>query len=56
MGKTWWPEDEAIKIAAEHLGFQRVGESIREAFRSAINGLLRQERLERDGERLRVVV
>jgi type III restriction enzyme len=53
MGSTWWEQDDAIRAGARYLGFRRAGSSIVEAFKSAINGLIRQELLERDGARLR---
>jgi hypothetical protein len=37
-----YERDEAIKLAATHLGFKRVGKKVDEAFRSAINGAIRR--------------
>ena len=37
-----YEQEEAVKLAAAHLGFQRVGPAIAEAFRSAINGTIRR--------------
>ena len=37
-----YDRDEAIKLAASHLGFRRVGKNIYTAFRSAINGAIRR--------------
>ncbi len=53
MGSTWWDQDDAIKTVARHLGFRRTGSVIQEAFKSVINGLLRQDILERNGNLLR---
>ncbi len=55
IGHTWTDEDEAIRAATRHLGFNRTGPNIREAFKSAINGLIRQKELERNGRMLRRV-
>jgi hypothetical protein len=53
IGRTWTDEDEAIRAATRYLGFRRTGPKIERAFKSAINGLLRQDELERDGRALR---
>jgi Predicted helicase len=53
IGHTWTDEDDAIRAATRHLGFRRTGPKISKAFKSAINGLLRQNELERDGRALR---
>jgi hypothetical protein len=53
IGRTWTDEDEAIRAATRYLGFRRTGSQIDRAFRSAINGGLRQGLLERDGRMLR---
>ena len=53
MGNTWWDQDDAIRAAAYHLGFARTGHRICDAFKSAINGLIRQGQLERAGSSLR---
>ena len=55
IGRTWTDEDEAIRTAARYLGFRRTGSQIDRAFRSAINGGLRQGVLERSGRMLRSV-
>jgi len=36
-----YDREDAIKLAASHLGFKRVGKNIDAAFRSAINGAIR---------------
>ena len=46
MGAVWWEREEAIRAAARHLGFKRTGSSIRDAFKSAINGAIRRGLLE----------
>ncbi len=53
MARKWWQQDKAIKAVSSYLGFRKMTESINNSFRSAINGLLRQNLLERDGENLR---
>jgi hypothetical protein len=53
MGSTWWEQEEAIRAGARYLGFRRAGSAIVDTFKSVINGLIRQGRLERDGYRLR---
>jgi hypothetical protein len=55
MGTTWWDQEDAIRAAVRYLGFRRTGSAIQEAFRSAINGAIRQGLLERDGTMLRVI-
>ncbi len=55
MGSTWWEQDDAIRAAARYLGFRRAGPAIQRAFRSAINGAIRQGRLERDRRMIRAV-
>lgn len=42
-----------MRSATRYLGFNRTGPNIRDAFESAINGLIRQDELERDGSMLR---
>jgi hypothetical protein len=53
IGHTWTDEDDALRAATRHLGFRRTGPKIERAFKSAINGLLRQNELERNGRNLR---
>lgn len=53
VGTDWTERDDAIRAAAYHLGFKRVGKNIRKAFASAITGLLRQHRLESAGSLVR---
>jgi len=50
---AWTDEDEAIRAGTRYLGFRRTGPKISKAFKSAINGLLRQNELERNGRFLR---
>ncbi len=56
IGRIWTDEDAAIRAATRHLGFRRTGPKISKAFKSAINGLLRQNELERDGHNLRRLI
>jgi hypothetical protein len=44
-----YEREDAIKLAAAHLGFKRVGPNIDEAFRSAINGGIRRQVIGKDG-------
>lgn len=53
-GRTWTKEEEAIRSATRWLGFRRTGPNIEKALRSAINGAIRQNVLERNGAMLRV--
>lgn len=53
MGAVWWEREEAIRAASRHLGFKRTGSLIRDAFKSAINGAIRRDILERDGNLIR---
>jgi hypothetical protein len=53
MGPGWMEQDDAIRAAANHLGFQRTGKNIVSTFESAINSALRRGELERDGTRIR---
>jgi len=53
VGKKWIERDDAIRAAAGRLGFKRLGKRIRAAFASAVNGLIRQGRLEYDGSLIR---
>jgi hypothetical protein len=55
IGTTWWDQEDAIRAAARHLGFRRTGSAIQEAFKSAINGAIRQGLIERDGYRFHKV-
>jgi hypothetical protein len=53
MGAVWWEREEAIRAAARHLGFKRTGSSIRDAFKSAINGAIRRGLIEYSGSMIR---
>ena len=46
MGSTWWDRDDAINRAARYLGFTRTGSKIYDYFKSIINGLIRECKLE----------
>lgn len=50
LGTVWREREEAIRVAARHLGFRRAGPVIADTFRSLINGLIRQGRLESGGD------
>jgi hypothetical protein len=51
MGSTWWDREDAINRAARYLGFTRTGAKIYDSFKSIINGLIRDGRLESDPEK-----
>jgi type I restriction enzyme S subunit len=53
IGRPWITRDDAIRAFARSLGFARTGEQIDHTARSLINGLLREGRLESDGECIR---
>jgi hypothetical protein len=53
-GPSLWDRDEAIRLAARHLGFRRTGPQIVEEFRSAINAGIRRGILEREGAQIRL--
>jgi len=50
IGRTWTDREEAITLTARHLGFERTGKKIKQALKSAITGLLRQDELESDSD------
>ena len=52
-GRQWIERDDAIRAFARWMGFRRTGPAIDDAARSLINGLLREERLERDRSQIR---
>ena len=54
-GSIWTEREDAIRKFARWLGFRRTGPAINESARSIINGLLRENRLESDGDRIRRV-
>jgi hypothetical protein len=53
LGRIWTVREDAIEGFARFLGFARTGRVIEDTARSLINGLLRENRLETDGPRLR---
>ncbi|MBU1207624.1 MAG: hypothetical protein KKH04_11950 [Proteobacteria bacterium] len=53
IGNTWISREDAIRAASRYLGFTRTGESIQENLKSVISGLIRQGRLEAEGEWIR---
>lgn len=55
IGTTWHDREDAIRTTARYLGFKRTGEVIDVRLRSVINGLIREQRLERDGSAIRRV-
>jgi type I restriction enzyme S subunit len=53
IGRPWITRDDATRAFARSLGYARTGEQIDHTARSIINGLLREGRLESDGELIR---
>jgi hypothetical protein len=53
IGRTWTEREDAIRLFARWLGYARTGSVIEETARSLINGLIREGRLEKDGDRIR---
>jgi hypothetical protein len=53
MGFAWREREEGIRVAARRLGFRRTGSSIRDAFKSVINGAIRRGLIETDGKLIR---
>ena len=51
--RKWMERDDAIRAAAGHLGFRRVRNNIRDAFKTAINGAIRRGLLEYEGSQIR---
>jgi hypothetical protein len=51
MGYTWWDREDAINRAARYLGFTRTGVRIYDSFKSIINGLIREGKLESDPDK-----
>jgi hypothetical protein len=52
-GKAWTERDDAVQGFARWMGFRRTGSTFADTARSLINGLIREERLESDGSRIR---
>ncbi len=50
IGRKWTDRDEACRAFARWLGFARTGPVIEQTARSLMNGLLREDRLEADGQ------
>ena len=55
IGRAWIEREDAIRLFARWLGYARTGPVIEDTARSLINGLLREGRLEKDGDRIRRV-
>jgi hypothetical protein len=53
IGRPWVEREEAVRVFTGFMGFRRAGEKIQETVRSLINGLLREDRLESDGQLIR---
>lgn len=54
-GRAWINREDAATAFTRWMGFRRTGSKIEEIAASLINGLLREERLEKDGNRIRRV-
>ena len=53
IGRSWIERDDAIRLFARWLGYARTGNVIEDIARSLINGLIREGRLDKDGDRIR---
>jgi hypothetical protein len=53
IGRPWVEREEAVRAFTRFMGFRRAGEKIQDTVRSLINGLLREDRLESDGQLIR---
>jgi hypothetical protein len=53
LGRQWIEREDAVRAFARWMGFRRIGPTIEDAARSLMNGLLREDRLEGDGPRIR---
>lgn len=53
VGSAWTEREMAVRSAARRLGFARTGKRIRDAIASAVNGALRQGKLEAAGTAIR---
>jgi hypothetical protein len=53
QGHSWTDREDSIRKFARWLGFRRTGPAIDEAARSVINGLIREDKLESNGSRIR---
>ncbi len=53
LGRTWTEREDAVRSFARFLGYARTGPVIEDTARSLINGLIRDGRLESDGDRIR---
>ncbi len=53
LGAGWHERDDALRTLTQWLGFRRAGERIQETFASIVNGLIRADRLETEGSRIR---
>jgi len=53
IGMPWVEREEAVRAFTRFMGFRRAGEKIQDTVRSLINGLLREDRLESDGQLIR---
>ena len=53
IGRPWVERDEAVRAFTRFMGFRRAGEKIQDTVRSLINGLLREDSLESDGQMIR---
>ena len=53
IGRTWTKREDATRLFARWLGYARTGPIIEDTARSLINGLIREGRLEKDGDRIR---
>jgi hypothetical protein len=53
IGQSWTDREEAMRLVARHLGFQKAGSAFKQAMKSAINAAIRRSRVECDGNAIR---
>jgi hypothetical protein len=53
FGGPWVVRQQAVRVFTRIMGFRRAGEKIQDTVRFLINGLLREDRLESDGQMIR---
>jgi len=53
VGTKWVERDDAIRLAARRLGFERCGSRVRQALASAVSGLIRQGQIDYDRSLIR---
>jgi hypothetical protein len=49
IGQSWTDREEAMRLVARHLGFQKAGSAFKQAMKSAINAAIRRGLIESRG-------